>query len=66
MRDVALEIVRGIFSDVSGRKGMTDDIDDEVLGDIFRSWYSIAARAINPGCSGEAPADLRQRVLEER
>lgn len=42
---VAVQIVGDIWGDICGRKGMTDDIDDETVEKILKAWCVIASNA---------------------
>jgi hypothetical protein len=63
MRDIAIEIVREIWKDLTDRRGFSmDDVDDVVKEGMILKWYIIAARAINPGSDPIIPGDIFTRV----
>lgn len=49
MNEIAENIVKGIISDLTDRRGLRqewDGIDDEIKAEIIQKWESIAENAI--------------------
>jgi hypothetical protein len=63
MGDRALEVLRGIYHDLTDRSGLSlDDIPDDIKAGMLSKWYSIIHAGINPGSEAPAPSDILAKV----
>lgn len=61
MGDTTVEILRGIWKDLTDRRGFSfDGVDDETIAGMLRNWYASTEQVM--GQPKEPPADLLQRV----
>lgn len=64
--DPVLEIVRGIYKDLTGRSGLgLDNIDDETKAEMVTKWYGIVNRHFGQ-TTLLAPKDILEAVESGR
>lgn len=54
-REIARDIVDQLWEDLEGRKGMLDEVDQDVQMEIRMAWYGIAEDILDEYMGQDAP-----------